>query len=146
MIQFDTLSLNYNSNKATYKEFFECSGIGFVMYSGLFILVLEPLYFGGPLLSHFKSIFDDFCYFFISNPFLTIFVTFSFQIRFWRFLFHQMCGEKGIEILFGHLEHNWTLPLDLACLECLNACSPTILPVCLSCVFTHSVIPCLVRL
>jgi hypothetical protein len=35
-LQFYKSSLNSSSNKATYENFFDCSGIGFVMFTGLF--------------------------------------------------------------------------------------------------------------
>jgi hypothetical protein len=75
-LKFYKSSRNFNSNKITYKEFFGCLKTGFILFSDLFFLVLDPFYFEGRN-------------FLISNPFLTI-VSVSDASR----------GE--VQILFGH--------------------------------------------
>jgi hypothetical protein len=49
-LKFCKSYLNSDSNRATYKDFFECSEISLciVVFCGFFFWILDPLYFGGP--------------------------------------------------------------------------------------------------
>jgi len=57
-------------------EFFECLGMSLVVFDGLFLKIVNPLYFGG-------------CNFLNFNLFSTIFSASDVSIR-------------GIQVLFGH--------------------------------------------
>jgi hypothetical protein len=53
VIRSSTNDFNSNINKTTYKDFFGCLGTNLCNVPWFFFWVLNPLYFGGPLLSQF---------------------------------------------------------------------------------------------
>jgi hypothetical protein len=70
-------SLNFNSHKITYKEFFGCLGTGFVTFGDLFFFeFLTPFILGG-------------CNFLNPNPFLMIFSASKTPIRRVQILFEH---------------------------------------------------------
>jgi hypothetical protein len=93
-LKFCKSYLNSDSNRATYKDFFECSEISLciVVFCGFFFEFLTLYTLGGHN-------------FIIFNLFFTM-------------LLCQMCQEEGFRLCWD-TKNNRTLPLDLACPECL---------------------------
>jgi hypothetical protein len=46
-VKFYKSSLNFNSNRTTYKEFFGCLGTSLYNVQWFVFLIFDPLYFGG---------------------------------------------------------------------------------------------------
>jgi hypothetical protein len=75
-LKFYISFLSFNNNKATYKEFFGCPGIGLCSVWWFLLWVLDLFYLKG--------------YIFLSlNPFLTIASVLD-------------APRKGVQVLFGH--------------------------------------------
>jgi hypothetical protein len=102
-LKFYKSSLNSNSSRATYKEFFGCSKTGLcsVRWNFVFLSSWPPLLWGA--------------------------VTFSFLIFFTRVLVYQMCQEEGFKFCLN-TRNNRTHPLDPACPNHLSVWSPAGLP------------------
>ncbi len=95
-------SLNSNTNRTAYKEFFGCSITSLCsVWWFVFLSCWPPLLWGA--------------------------ITFSFLIHFRQMLVCQMRQEEGLKFCLD-TKNNGALPLDPACPKCLSAWSPAGLP------------------